>query len=178
MGVYLREVIGVKGTAAAEEAEGEVGGERWKNWGGGGRRRRRNRGSRELDSLNELLEVPVIDERIFPFRNQLSFQFLREFHHFSSNLSPSFTEILWKWRAFPYILPFRERKGTLSSIRPKKSFIEIMSRHWYQHIWDPQMLGSSAIQSFSFFSFFLEPIVSYRPNSKISNLTWLSCPNF
>lgn len=77
---HLRE-----GAAAAAEVSGERGKE-----GGSGGGRRRFRGIGEFNSLNKFFELPVINERIFPFRNELSFQLLRELYHFVSFLFGDF----------------------------------------------------------------------------------------
>lgn len=67
-GAYLKEV-GV--VAAAAEGGGESGGEMRDWWRG-----IRFRGTGEFDSLDLLFELPVIYEGVFPFWNQLGFQFL------------------------------------------------------------------------------------------------------
>lgn len=36
-----------------------------------------------MDLFEVLLELPVINKGIFPFRNKLSFKLLRELHHLS-----------------------------------------------------------------------------------------------
>ena len=69
---------------------------------------------------------------------------------------------------------------------PKQGFIEIMSHHWYRHIWDRQMFSS--IPFFSFFllldisflhmlSLFPGSLVSYRQSSKGSHLWWIQFGN-
>ena len=40
----------------------------------------------KLNLLDILLELPVIDERLFPFWDELSFQLLGELHHFPGKL--------------------------------------------------------------------------------------------
>lgn len=42
---------------------------------------------RKPNPLHVLLELPVVDEGFFPFRNQLGFKLLREFHHGAPSLN-------------------------------------------------------------------------------------------
>lgn len=56
--------------------------------GMGGGRGRGGGEEGELDPLDVLLEEPVVDEGLFPLRDKLRLQILRELHHLSRRPPP------------------------------------------------------------------------------------------
>lgn len=57
--------------------------------GMGGGRGRGGSEEGELDPLDVLLEEPVVDEGLFPLRDKLRLQILRELHHLCRRPPPS-----------------------------------------------------------------------------------------